>query len=126
MRLVSRQRALVSSYVRACHCVCARARKAGGLGEIGGRNFDRGLPAVRQLAADVLEVVVAHVVDAKDEAVLVLGDGIANVLKELVLLLAALFVDLGEVKGSGALRLGHLGGLCICNRPLFPVLVPSS
>lgn len=71
------------------------------------------LPAIGQLAADVLEVVVAHVVDAKHEAVLVLGDGIANVLKELVLLLAALFVDLGEVEGSGALRLGHFGGLYI-------------
>lgn len=45
--------------------------------------------------AHVFEVAVAHVVDAKDEAVLVFGDGIADVLEEFVLLLAGLFGDLG-------------------------------
>lgn len=60
------------------------------------------VPAVGKLAAHVLEVVVAHVVDAKDDAVLVLGDAIADVLEELVLLLAALFRDLRQVEDLGA------------------------
>jgi hypothetical protein len=37
------------------------------------------IPAVAQLAAYVLEVVVAHVVDAEDEAVLVFRDRLADV-----------------------------------------------
>lgn len=36
---------------------------------------------------DTLEVAVAHAIDVKDEAVLVLGDTVANILEELVLLL---------------------------------------
>lgn len=54
-------------------------------------------PAVGKLAADILQVVITHVVDAEDEAVLVLGDGIADVLEELVLLLTSLLGDLREV-----------------------------
>lgn len=69
-----------------------------------------GVPAVGELTADVLEVVVAHVVDVEDDAVLVLGDLLADVLEELVLLLAGLFGDLGEVEDPRALGLGHLVG----------------
>lgn len=42
-------------------------------------------------------MVIAHVVDAKNKAVLVLGDSIADVLEELVLVLARLLLDLREV-----------------------------
>lgn len=72
--------------------------------------------AVGEVAADVLEVVVAHVVDAEDEAVLVLGDGIADILEELVLLLARLLGNLREVVDLGALGLGHGCG-CGCAVP---------
>ena len=58
-------------------------------------------PAVGQLPAHVLEVVVAHVVDAKDEAVLVLRDALADVGKELVLVLAGLLGHLGQVEDLG-------------------------
>lgn len=58
--------------------------------------------------AHILEIAVAHVVNAKDEAVLVLGNGIADVLEELVLLIASLFADLREVDDLCALGLGHL------------------
>jgi hypothetical protein len=62
------------------------------------REVGRGeLPAIRKLTTNVLEVVVSHVVNAKDEAVLVLGDRVADILEELVLVLARLLVDLGEV-----------------------------
>lgn len=60
--------------------------------------------------ADILQVTVAHVVDAKDEAVLVVGNGIADVLEELLLVLAGLLGDLREVEDLGALRLGHGDG----------------
>ena len=63
--------------------------------------------------ADVLEVVIAHVINGEDEAVLVLGDGSADVLEKLVLLLAGLFGDLGHVDHLCALRLGHVGGFCL-------------
>lgn len=53
--------------------------------------------AVGKFATDILQVVVTHVVDAENEAVLVLGNGIADVLEELVLLLTSLLGDLGEV-----------------------------
>lgn len=73
--------------------------------------------AVAELVADVLEVVVAHVVDAEDEAVLVLGDGVADVAEELVLVLARLLGDLREVEDLCTLGLGHCGGflglLCV-------------
>jgi hypothetical protein len=60
------------------------------------------LPAILELVADVLEIGVAHVVDGKDEAILVFGDAFANVLKELLLLLARLLGHLGEVEDLGA------------------------
>jgi hypothetical protein len=60
------------------------------------------LPAVFELVADVLEVRVAHVVDAEDEAVLVLRHALADVLKQLLLLLARLLGHLGEVEDAGA------------------------
>lgn len=60
------------------------------------------LPAVGQLVADFLEVVVAHVVDAEGEAVLVLRDALADVGEELVLLLACLLGHLGEVEDLAA------------------------
>lgn len=54
---------------------------------------------------------------------LVLGDGIADILEELVLLLATLFRDLGKVEGLGAFRLGHCGRekerVCVCERDCF-------
>jgi hypothetical protein len=60
------------------------------------------IPAIGQLVADFFEVVVAHVVDAKGEAVLVLRDALADVGEELVLLLARLLGHLGEVEDLGA------------------------
>ncbi len=47
------------------------------------------LPRVTQFTSDVLEVVVPHVVDAEDEAVLILRDGGSDVFEEFILLLAA-------------------------------------
>lgn len=58
-------------------------------------------------------MVVSHVIDAEDKAVLVLGDSIADVLEKLVLVLARLLRDLCEVNNLCALRLGHFGGM-IC------------
>jgi hypothetical protein len=55
------------------------------------------VPGIRELVAHVFEVVVAHVVEAQDEAALVLGNGVAYVLEQLLLLLAGLLVHLGEV-----------------------------
>lgn len=60
------------------------------------------LPAVVQLVAHVFQVAIAHVVDAEYEAVLVLGHGIADVLEQLVLLLAGLLGDLGQVEDFGS------------------------
>lgn len=71
------------------------------------------IPAVVQLLSDILQVVVAHVIDAEDEAVLVVGDGFPDVLEELLLLLAVLLGDLGEVEHLRALGLGHLDGICV-------------
>lgn len=67
------------------------------------------VPAVGELPAHLLEVVVAHVIHIEDNAVLVLGNLIANVLEELILLLTGLLGDLGEVDNLCALGLGHLG-----------------
>ena len=61
--------------------------------------------------ANILQMVIAHVVDAKDKTVLVFGHGIADFLEELVLLFAALFVDLGHMNDLCAPRLGHDGRL---------------
>lgn len=52
--------------------------------------------------AHIFQVAVAHVVDAKDKAVLILWDGIAYVLEELVLVLARLLGHLGEVDDLGS------------------------
>lgn len=60
------------------------------------------LPAVTQLLAHVLEVVVAHVVDAEDEAVLVLRHAVAYVGEEPVLLLPRLLGHLREVVHLGS------------------------
>lgn len=66
---------------------------------------------------------VAHVVDAEDEAVLVLGDGIANVLEELFLVLAGLLVHLRHVDDLGASGLGHLDGFATGGRILVSISV---
>lgn len=60
--------------------------------------------------SDILQVAVAHIVDAKDKAVLVLGNGIADVLEKLIFLLASLLGDLGHVHHLRALRFRHGGG----------------
>ena len=67
-------------------------------------------------------MVVSHVINAENEAVLVLGDGIADVLEELVLVLARLLLDLGEVDDLCAPGLGHCGG---CFSWLFTCLRDS-
>lgn len=59
--------------------------------------------------AHVLEVVVAHVVEAQHEAALILGHGVADVLEQLLLLLARLLIHLGKVIHLASLRLGHFG-----------------
>lgn len=61
----------------------------------------------------LLNVCVAHVLDADNEYMLVVGDDLANVLKQLVLVLARLLGHLGHVDHSVALRLGHLDGICV-------------
>lgn len=76
-----------------------------GIGDRGG-----GVPAVAELVADVLEVRVAHVVNAEDEAVLVLGHALPDVGEELLLLLARLLGHLREVERPRAFGLGHGGG----------------
>jgi hypothetical protein len=68
------------------------------------------VPAVGELAAHFLKIIVAHIVHVEDETVLVLGDLLANILEELVLLLTGPLGDLGEVEDLRALGLGHLVG----------------
>ena len=58
---------------------------------------------------NVLEVVIAHVVNVEDEAVLVLGDRLADGGKELVLLIACLLGHLRRVDDAITFGLGHLG-----------------
>ncbi|KAI6772665.1 hypothetical protein HG530_003623 [Fusarium avenaceum] len=84
--------------------VTAEALNSRGDGLLGGlaKSLDHELclseeESMRRLTSHVLEMVVAHVVDAENKAVLVLGDGIADVLEELVLVLARLLLDLREV-----------------------------
>ena len=69
-----------------------------------------GLPAVAELVADVFEVRVAHVVDAEDETMLVLGHTFPDVCEELLLLLARLLGHLCKVERPRAFGLGHGGG----------------
>ena len=67
-------------------------------------------PAVGEFLADLLQVVVAHVLDGEHEHMLVLGDRLADCRKELVLLLAALLRHLCHVHNAIAPGLGHIGG----------------
>lgn len=58
----------------------------------------KNVPAItRQLPSHILEVVVAHVVDAKDKEVLVLRDTFSDVGEEQLLLLARLLGHVGHV-----------------------------
>ena len=75
-------------------------------GEMVGGN----VPAVAELVADVLEVRVAHVVDAKDPTVRVLGHALTDVGEQLLLLLPRLLGHLREVERPRAFGLGHCGG----------------
>ena len=59
------------------------------------------IPAIGELVTVVLEVAVAHVVDTKDEAMLILRDALAYVLEKLLLLLACLLGHLREVVDLG-------------------------
>lgn len=70
----------------------------------------------------VLQMGVAHVVDAEDEAVLVLGNTLPDVLDEVFLSLARLPRHLGKVIDLCSFGLGHLGILLAdvdsCYRPI--------
>jgi hypothetical protein len=65
--------------------------------------------AVGQLLPNGLEVRIPDILQAEDEEMLVLGHRGAHVLKELVLVLAALLLDLREVHETRPLGLGHRG-----------------
>lgn len=52
------------------------------------------VPAIREFSSHIFEVVIPHIVDIEDEALLVLGDAIPYVLEQLLLLLAGLLGDL--------------------------------
>jgi len=58
---------------------------------------NRDIPAVAELGADLLKLVIPHVLDAEDEAVLVLIGGFADVGVEFRGEDFALLLDLGEV-----------------------------
>lgn len=66
------------------------------------------VPRVGEFFPHLLDVCVAHVLDADDEDMLVVGDGLPDGLEQLVLALARLLGHLGHVDHSVALRLGHL------------------
>jgi len=68
------------------------------------------IPRIAELGADLLQVGVAHVLDAEDEDVLILVDGLLDVGEELEGELLALLVDLRQVDDLRALGLGHSGG----------------
>lgn len=72
----------------------------GGMERGGKGNGDE--PAVLELVTNVFEIRVAHVVDAENEAVLVLWHALADVLKEFLLLLAGLLRHLGKIVDAGA------------------------
>jgi hypothetical protein len=57
----------------------------------------RDIPTIGELLPNNLEVVVAHVVDFKDNDMLVLGNGFADVGEELIFVVAGLLCDLGHV-----------------------------
>lgn len=67
------------------------------------------LPRVGQLRADLLEVGVAHVLDGKDETVLILIDGLLNIGEKLEGSLLALLVHLSEVHDLLASGNWHFG-----------------
>lgn len=70
--------------------------------------WDGNAPAVRELLANLLQVVVAHVLDVKEENVLEVLGGLAHIVEELFRQFLALLLDLGQVNDSRALRLRHL------------------
>lgn len=73
--------------------------------------------AIVQLLAQLLQVGIPHVLDAEDEDVLVVRNGVADVLEQLVLVFARLLGDLRHVDGSVSFGLGHGGRLvCVCFR----------
>lgn len=45
------------------------------------RDRERKIPAIRQFLSHILQVCVAHVVDAEDEAMLVLRDAFSDILE---------------------------------------------
>lgn len=61
----------------------------------------------------VLEVVIPHVVKSQNEALFEFGDGVPDILKKLLLLLARLLGHLREVVCLPSLRLRHLGFSCV-------------
>lgn len=63
----------------------------------------KGIPRVRKLVSHVLQVVVAHIIKAQDKTLLEFGRCLADVLEELVLLLARLLGHLREVHHLGTL-----------------------
>lgn len=65
-------------------------------------NSETNIPAIIQLMSHILQIAIAHIIHAKHKAVLVLGHSIANVLEQLVLLLARLLGDLGQVEDLGS------------------------
>jgi hypothetical protein len=69
------------------------------------------VPAIAQLRPYRLQIVVPHVVDAKDEAVLEFPQALPYIFEQLVLVLSCLFRYFGKVKDPGSFGLGHLGGL---------------
>ena len=61
------------------------------------------IPTIAELCADLLKLVIPHVLDAVDEAVLVLIGGFANVGVEFRGEYFALLLDLGEVHDARTL-----------------------
>ncbi len=74
-----------------------------------GKEKGESIPAVLELVADLLEVVVAHVVDGEDEAVRVLWDAGTDVGEQLVLVLASLLGHLRQAQSLCAFGFRHLG-----------------
>ena len=94
-----------------CAAISAFVRGGGGIGG-GGREGDErkvDKPAVPELGPHVLEICISHVLDAEDEAVLVLVGALADRAEQLDRVLFALFLRLGEVHDFGALGPRHGG-----------------
>lgn len=62
----------------------------------------KNLPAIIQLMSHILQVAISHIIHAKHKTMLVLGNGIADILEQLVLLLARLLGDLRQVEDLGS------------------------